>query len=219
MSSTDFTQKLRELMQPMGVASFRELSRISGISERQILNLRQGKIEQMRLYVLLELSSVLNISLSELVSTFSGVELATDPKSANPELLQQIGNLQTEYQRSQQQLVQQQELLRQEFQQSMVQLLESLFLQFPTAAQKAQDNPQLPAVKIIPLVQRPLDKLLQSWDMEAIAVVGTEVPYNPQEHQLMDGNLAPGEMVKVRYTGYRQGDKLLYRAKVSPVYG
>lgn len=219
MSSTDFTQKLRELMQPVGVASFRELSRISGISERQILNLRQGKIEQIRLYVLLKLSSVLNISLSELVSTFSGVELATAPKSANPELLQQIENLQTEYQRSQQQLLQQQELLQQEFQQSMVQLLESLLLQFPTAAQKAQDNHQLPAFKIIPLVQKPLDKLLQSWGMEAIAVVGAEVPYNPQEHQLMDGNLAPGEMVKVRYTGYRQGDKLLYRAKVSPVYG
>ncbi len=218
MSSTDFTQKLRELMQPLGVASFRELSRISGISERQILHLRQGKIEQMRLDVLLKLSSVLNISLSELVNTFSGVELVTDTKSANLELSQQIADLQTEYQRSQQQLVQQQELLQQEFQQSTVQLLESLFLQFPTAAHKAQENPQLPAVKIIPLIQKPLDKLLQSWGMEAIAVVGAEVPYNPQEHQLMDGNLAPGEIVKVRYTGYRQGDKLLYRAKVSPVY-
>ena len=218
MSSTDFTQRLRELMQPVGVASFRELSRISGISERQILNLRQGKIEQMRLDVLLKLSSVLKISLSELVGNFSGVKLETDTKSANPELSQQIADLQTEYQRSQQQLAQQQELLQQEFQQSMLQLLESLFLQFPTAAQKAQENPQLPAVKIIPLLQKPLDKLLQSWGMEAIAVVGAEVPYNPQEHQLMDGNLAPGEIVKVRYTGYRQGNKLLYRAKVSASY-
>ncbi|MGB7379946.1 MAG: XRE family transcriptional regulator, partial [Rivularia sp. (in: cyanobacteria)] len=36
-------------------------------------------------------------------------------------------------------------------------------------------------------------------------------------HQLIEGNAQPTEKVKVRYTGYRQGDKLLYRAKVSPV--
>ncbi|WP_088240899.1 nucleotide exchange factor GrpE [Calothrix rhizosoleniae] len=217
MSNTDFTQRLRELMQQVGVASFRELSRKSGISERQILQLRRGKIEKMRLDPLLQLSSVLNISLSELVDNFSGVKLENGTKSANPELLQQIADLQTEYQRSQQQLAQQQELLQQEFQQSILQILESLFLQFPTAAYKAQENPQLPAVKIIPLVQKPLDQLLQAWGMEAIAVVGAEVPYNPQKHQLMDGTLAPGEIVKVRYTGYRKGNKLLYRAKVSPV--
>ncbi len=217
MSNTDFTQRLRELMQQVGVASFRELSRKSGISERQILQLRRGKMERMRLDTLLQLSSVLNISLSELVDNFSGVKLENGTKSANPELLQQIADLQTEYQRSQQQLAQQQELLQQKFQESILQVLESLFLQFPTAAYKAQENPQLPAVKIIPLVQKPLDQLLQAWGLEAIAVVGAEVPYNPQEHQLMDGNLAPGEIVKVRYTGYRQGNKLLYRAKVSPV--
>ncbi|MDJ0796650.1 MAG: nucleotide exchange factor GrpE [Calothrix sp. MO_167.B12] len=218
MSKTNFTQRLQELMQQVGVASFRELSRVSGISERQILRLRRGEIEQMRLDVLLKLSATLNMPLSEFVSNFSEVELKSDIKSANPELCQQIADLQTEYQRSQQQLVQQQELLQQEFQQSMLQLLESLLLQFPTAAHKAQENPQLPAFKIIPLVQKPLEKLLQTWEMEAIAPVGAEIPYNPQEHQLMSGNLAPGELVKVRYTGYRQGNKLIYRAKVSPVY-
>jgi molecular chaperone GrpE (heat shock protein) len=53
--------------------------------------------------------------------------------------------------------------------------------------------------------------------VEAIAPVGAEIPYDPQLHQLMEGNPQLGEIVKVRYTGYRQGDKLLYRAKVSPV--
>jgi hypothetical protein len=33
----------------------------------------------------------------------------------------------------------------------------------------------------------------------------------------MEGTSLPGEIVKVRYTGYLQGEKLLYRAKVSPV--
>jgi hypothetical protein len=33
----------------------------------------------------------------------------------------------------------------------------------------------------------------------------------------MEGNAQPGDFVKVRYVGYRQGEKLLHRAKVSPL--
>jgi molecular chaperone GrpE (heat shock protein) len=56
---------------------------------------------------------------------------------------------------------------------------------------------------------------LQEWGVEAIASVGSELPYDPQWHQLMEGIAQPGDLVKVRYTGYRIGEKLLYRAKVS----
>jgi len=58
---------------------------------------------------------------------------------------------------------------------------------------------------------------LQQWSVEAIAEVGKELPYDPTQHQLIEGTAQPGELVRVRYTGYRQGEKLLYRAKVSPV--
>ena len=51
----------------------------------------------------------------------------------------------------------------------------------------------------------------------AIATVDEELAYDPQDHQLMKGTAQPGELVKVRYVGYKQGDKLLYKAKVSPV--
>ncbi len=131
--------------------------------------------------------------------------------------LMKIADLKIEYQRSQLALEQQREVLQQQFQQSSLQLLESLLLQWPTAAQKAQENPQLAAVKILPLVQKPLERLLQSWGIEAIAPVGAELPYDPQLHQLIEGTAQPSEIVKVRYTGYLQGEKLLYRAKVSPV--
>ena len=50
-----------------------------------------------------------------------------------------------------------------------------------------------------------------------IANVGAEVPYNPQKHQLMYVNLVPGEIVRVRYKGYRQGNKLLCKAEVGPI--
>ena len=64
---------------------------------------------------------------------------------------------------------------------------------------------------------RPVEKLIEEWNVESIATVGSEVPFDPQLHQLMDGSVQKGEMVKIRYAGYRQGDKLLFRAKVSPI--
>lgn len=210
---SDFTQKLQNLMQQVGIASFKGLSRAAGVSERQILRLRQGKLEQMRLDVLLKLSQALQIPLSELLNTF--LEQSTsEQKTSSP---QEIADLKRECDRLQLQLEQQREVLQQQFQQSSLQMLESLLLQWPTAAQKAQENPQLAAVKIVPLVQKPLEKLLQAWGVEAIAPVGAELLYNPQVHQLMEGTAQPGEKVKVRYTGYFQGEKLLYRAKVSPI--
>ncbi|MDZ7966316.1 MAG: nucleotide exchange factor GrpE [Nostoc sp. DedSLP03] len=211
------SQKLQDLMQQVGISSFKGLSRAAGVSERQLLRLRQGKLEQMRVDVLLKLSPVLQMPLNELIATFSTVDLLPEKTAPTQELLQEITDLRREYDRSQLQLEQQREILIQELQQSSLQLLESLLLQWPTAAQKAQENPQLAAVKIVPLVQKPLEKLLQAWGVEAIAPVGAELPYDPQLHQLLEGTAQPGETVKVRYTGYLQGEKLLYRAKVSPV--
>ncbi|GAA6617624.1 hypothetical protein NUACC26_034350 [Scytonema sp. NUACC26] len=204
-------------MQRVEISSFKALSRAAGVSEHQILRLRQLGVEQMRLDVLLKLSQALKVSLNELIKNFSQVELVKEAELQSQELLQQLAHIRKEYDRLQDQFQQQRQVTLQEFQQSSLQQLESLLVQFPTAAYKAKENTQLTAVKILPLIEKPLDKLLQQWDVEAIAPVGVELPYDPQLHQLMEGSVQPGEIVKVRYTGYRQGDKLLYRAKVSPV--
>lgn len=205
-SQPDFTHRLQELMRVVGVTSYKALSQASGVSERQLLRLRRGELQQMRVDVLLKLSQVLQVSLTQLVVTFSEVKLNVEPAA----------DLKQEYQRLQAQLQGQRQELLQEFQQSSLQAIESWLLQWPTAAQKARENPQLAAVKLLPLV-RPIEQLLQQWGVEAIAPVGAELPYDPQLHQLLEGNAQPGEKVKVRYIGYRQGEKLLYRAKVSPV--
>ncbi|MBD2486709.1 helix-turn-helix transcriptional regulator [Aulosira sp. FACHB-615] len=217
MANLDFTQKLQDLSQKVGITSFKALSKATGVSERQILRLRRGEVEQIRVDVLLKLASVLQVSLNELVTAFSSLELNQADQVATQQMLQEIADLKTEYQRSQLQIKQQRELLLQEFQQSSLQLLESLLLQFPAAAQKARENPQLEAVKILPLIENSLKKLLQAWEIEAIAPIGAEIPYDPQKHQLSKGNAQPGELVKVRYSGYLQGDKLLYRVTVSPL--
>ena len=214
-NSPDYTASLQGLMQRLGISSFKALVRSSGVSERQLMRLRRGEVIQMRVDVLIKLSQALQVPLTELVATFSVV--ARGENAAPPqESKQAYVDLKQEYERLQVQLEQQRQALWQEFQQSSLQVLESWLLQWPTAAYKAQENPQLPAVRLLPLL-RPMEQMLQQWGVEAIAPVGAELPYDPYLHQLLEGTAQPGERVKIRYTGYRQGDKLLYRAKVSPI--
>ena len=204
----DLTHQLQQLMQQVGISSFNELSKQAGVSKRQLKHLRLGEVSQMRVETLVKISSLLQVSVIELLKTFSEVEIAeeTDTQTAWKQ----------EYERLQEQLRQQRESLMQEFQQTSLQVLESWLLQWPTAANAAKENAQLPAVRLLPLV-RPVEQLVQQWGVEAIASVGEEIPYNPQYHQLMEGSAQPGEQVRVRYAGYRHGEKLLFRGKVSPL--
>ena len=207
----DLTNSLQQLMQRVDVTSFQALSKKAGVSEKQLRRLRKGEIGQLRMETLLKLSQALQVSISELLATFS---LATT--GIPQQDTQSLAALKQEYQKLQQQLETQQETLKQEFQKSSLQILESWLVQWPTAAYAAVQNQQLPAVRLLPLVQ-PVEQLMQEWGVEEIASVGSEIPYDPQWHQLMDGTAAPGELVKVRYVGYRSAGKLLYRAKVSPI--
>lgn len=221
---SNYTPHLRALMQPLGFTSFRALSQAAGVSEWQLEQLRKGHILQLRVATLTKLSQVLQKPIGELVAIFSedgavpkSVDSAQSSHSVNSSAVSEsVEQLQREYQRLQTQLRQQQETLQQEFQQASLQILESWLLQFPTAAYAVQQNPQLPASRLLPLL-RPVEQLLQSWGIESIAPIGAEVPFDPQWHQLREGTANPGELVKIRNAGYRQGEKLLYRAQVSPV--
>ncbi|MBE9095714.1 helix-turn-helix domain-containing protein [Tychonema sp. LEGE 07203] len=205
----DCAPQLQRLMQQAGFSSDRELSQKAGVPEIQLSRLRRGLALKTRADILLKISQALQISLTELLATLAP-DFVEELEPAAPSALEQ------EYQRLQATVEQQRESLMQEFQLSSLQILESWMLQWPTAASKAQENHNLRAQKLLPLL-RPVEQLLQHWGVESIAPVGAELPYNPQQHQLMEGTAEPGEPVKVRYTGYRQGDKLLYRAKVSLV--
>lgn len=215
----DRTPQLRHLMQQVNLSSFKALSQASGVSEKQLRHLRQGNLKTLRLTTIVQVSRVLQLSVAELIGVIEGSAPAANSQqpgrqAANDPLT--LDGLRQEYARLQGQLAQQRDALWQEFQQTSLQTLESLLLQLPTALYAAQQNPQAPAVKLIPLL-KPIDGLLRQWGIEAIAIVGDEVPYEPQQHQLMEGTAQPGDRVRVRYTGYRQGEKLLYRAKVSRV--
>lgn len=210
----DYTPQLRLLMQPLGFNSFRALSRAADVTDWQIELLRKGRVAQMRVEALTKLSQTLQQSVDELIALFSNRPATAPPNSTAPKL--ELQQLHQEYQRLQTQLDQQKIALQQEFQQASLRVLESWMIQFPTAAYAAQQRPELSATKLLPLM-RPIEQLLESWGVEMLAPVGAELPYDPQYHDLLEGTVTVGEPVKVRYPGYRQGDKLLYRAKVSPV--
>ncbi|ACK67289.1 transcriptional regulator, XRE family [Rippkaea orientalis PCC 8801] len=211
-------QKLLLLMQQAGLTSLSQLSEISGVSQWQLNRLLVGLILKMPLETLVNIAKALQVSLEQLLNEFAGEHTSSSSSLGQQENPQELESLKREYQSLQDQLDQQKQILEKEFQQSSLEVLESWLLQWPTAAVVAKKNPQLSAVKLLPLV-KPITELLKQWNVETNATVGEKVPYDPQIHQLLEGSgeVEPGDMVMVRYVGYCQGEKLLYRAKVSPV--
>ncbi len=202
------TIKLRQLMQQAGITSFKHLASSTGTSVQTIGKIRSGELATLRWQTLIDLSTGLQISPIELIELFGDREIESDR--------QELAIVRQEYQHLQQQLAQQRDTLQAEFQHQSLQILESFLTYFPTAKYAASHNPDFPASKLFPLVQS-IDKLLAHWQVTVIGTVGAEISYDPQWHQSIEGQIAPDEIVTVRYVGYRQQDKLIFRAKVSKV--
>ncbi len=202
----DRTVRLRQLMQSAGIDSFKSLYQLTGTSARTIGKLRSGNIGTLRWQTLVNISGKLQISIGELLEIFGDAEDLSDR--------QKTVALQQEYHYLQQQLEQQRENLQAEFQYQSLQILESFLTYFPTAKYAALNNPDFLASKIIPLTKS-IDKLIAHWGVTVIGEVGAEIAYDPQYHQVIEGTVNPGEIAIVRYVGYRQGDRSIFRAKVS----
>ena len=203
--SIDRTPQLQALMQQVGINSFRELARSTCTSAHSINQLRSGNLNKLRWESIVKISHTCQISIDEFTSIFGNCAPKAPAKSV--EILQQ------EYQQLQQQFQQQRETLQAEFQFQSLQTLESFLTYFPTAKHAAIDNPDLPASKIFPLVGS-IDRLIRLWGVTVIGTVGSQVNYDPRWYQLIEGSANPDELVTVRYVGYRQGEKLIFRAKV-----
>ncbi len=206
----DRTEILRQLMKLVGISSFQILCDRTGISRRSIDTLRKGHAATLKYADLAKLAEVLQIAVTEVIAKF----INDSSNLESPSFA--IAALREEYQRLQQKLEQQKLELRSQFERETIQQLESLILQLPSAAYAAQQNPSMLAKNILPLL-RPIDTLLQKWGITAIGSVGAEVTYDPHKHQLMEGSdeIEEGHIAIVRYVGYMQGEKLLYRARVS----
>jgi transcriptional regulator with XRE-family HTH domain len=198
----DTERILRELMNQAQIRDYLQFSRQSGVSELQFYRLENNLLDNIPLGVIKKIAQTLNISVTTLI----------DHLSNNLDLFN--GNSQENSLHKNQEL---NANLIAEYQQEIISILESLLLQLPTVIHAVNNNPDLPASRILPLLQ-PLNQLLFTWEIETIGKVGDIVNYNPQEHELMENNdliLEEINLVEIRYVGYRQQDKLLYRAKVS----
>ena len=217
----DYTQALRSLMEQADIPSFRELAERANVSLWPIRQLRQGQASQIRLGTLMSISQALNISIETLVGQCSEVSISASEQTTQPDQKhtnhkQPDAGLYVEYQRLQKQLDRQEESLQNDFQRASLQRLESWMTYWPAAVYATQAKPDLPATRLIPLV-RPVEQLLDQWGVEAIASVGSEVPYDPQQHQLVEGQAAAGETVRISNPGYTHNGALLQRAKVKPI--
>jgi len=203
------TEALKQQMQRVGLTSFRALSKKAGISRWHLGQLRQGNVGRIRLENLLAIAQALEVPLSELLG-LAGVSQALNPaEMANSD----YQALKAEYQCLEDQFHDQRQALWAEFQHLSLQTLESWLRNWPNAVRAAQRNPDLAAQKLVPLVQ-PVEALIEQWGLTPIASLGSEVPYDPRWHQVVGEPISPGTVVKVRRTGYRQGDRLLHRAEV-----
>ena len=208
---------LSNLMQQVNITDIDELSQVAGVHRLQLIRLEQGLILKIPVGAIAKIAKALQVSVDSLIETFvTGIEVTAAPQVQDTSIDADLESCRQEYQKLQQQLKQQQTSLESEFQQASLQTIESWLLQWPTAAAAVHKNPQLPAARLLTLVE-PIEQLLRHWGVTATASVGEELAYNPQKHQLMKGTAEPGEMVEVRYVGYKQGDKLLHKAKVSPL--
>ena len=198
----DLTVQLQKLMQQVGINSWRELYRSTGTSAHTINKLRSGEIRTLQLQVLVKISSVLQITVNELIERFGdGSILESEHRS--------ISTIKQEYQQLQSQFEQQRSTLTSEFQSQSLQTLESYLTYFPAAKHAAQNNPDFPASKLLPLLGS-IDRLISQWGVTIIGEIGGTVNYDPRWHQLIEGSANPDELVIVRYLGYRQHDKLIF---------
>ncbi len=224
MTSIPYRENLQRLCEQAGYSSLSKLAAMAGISSWYLSRLEWGLIAQIPLGVMVKLAIALGVTLEDLWQQLGGTTPLpkteeNQPSQSEDEILslqRTIKALETEYARLQQQLNNQPQQLENQWRQQALEVLEPWLLQWPTAAAAAQQNPQWPAQKLLPLT-KPIATLLQQWQIEAIATVGEMVPYDPHCHEFIGPGPGPqvGTMVIVRYVGYRHNEALLYRAKVA----
>lgn len=134
--------------------------------------------------------------------------------SVTVDAAKEIAALRQECLRLRQELQQQSTELTADMRNTIFQQLQTLLTNYPSVRQMVQAKPDLPAKNLTSLFT-PLDNLLQTWEYEAIGSAWEQVPYDPQWHQPDANDITKGELVYVRFIGYRHGDRILCPAKVS----
>ena len=158
---------LNELMKRSSIDSLEDLSEVAKVPELQIRRLLYGLVYKLSVENSLKLAQVLQIDLQKFITLFAEAENADLPtekitSQSNLEDSQNNRSWQQEYQRLKQEIAEQQTTLQVQFQQDSLQIIESWLIQWPTAIAAIAKNPDLPAERLIPLVN-PVKELVTGW--------------------------------------------------------
>lgn len=204
----EYDQLLISRMNQLGMTSFAALQQKSGLTNLRLRQVRRGEVASLPFQELTRLATAIEWTLEELLCNF-GIENTSSAK-----LRSQLDALRSEALRLREDLQKQKVELTTEFRHSTFEQLQSLLANYPSVRQLVQVKPDLPAKNLISLFTS-LDNLIQSWGYEPIGQVWEQVPYTPQLHQPDVSNLEAGELVYIRFIGYRDGEQILCPAKVS----
>lgn len=212
---------LLERMERLGIANWKALQQKSGLKAPTLAEVRRGKIGRLTPEQLSGLADALDWTAAELRDNLRDnlgdnlVERQLADLSARvaaytaeaEELRQQCLRLRDELQRQSSQL-------SADFRNGTFEQLQTLLTNYPSVRSLAKAKPDLPAKNLVSLFA-PLENLLESWGYQAIGSPWEKVAYDPQLHQPDTGDMAAGELVYIRFVGYRDGDRILCPAKVS----
>ncbi|MEG3862964.1 nucleotide exchange factor GrpE [Microcoleus sp. herbarium12] len=201
---------LRERMNQLNIVDWQDLGKQAGLSRFGVRLVRQGDVGKLTVDKLRRLATVLNLNFQEFDRTLNALPISatiTTNPSEIEELKQQCFRLREELQ-------QQKTQLTADFRRATFEQLQTLLTSYPSARKMAEAKPEMPAKNLSALFT-PLENLLSSWNFETIGSAWEQTPYNPQLHQPDIEDITEGELVYVRFVGYRNGQEILAPAKVS----
>ncbi|HEY9599309.1 MAG TPA: helix-turn-helix domain-containing protein [Cyanophyceae cyanobacterium] len=195
-------------MKQLGMNHFVNLQQKSGLTDSRLRRVRSGELMSLTLQQLTQIATALDWTVEELLLNFDIEAKSLSKRSQELEALRNdCLRLREESQNQKLELTK--ELYHLNFEQ-----LQNLLTNYPTVRQLAQAKPDLPAKNLISLFT-PLDNLIKSWGYELIGQPWEQVPFNPQFHQPDVSDIEIGELVYIRFVGYRDGELILCPAKVS----
>jgi molecular chaperone GrpE (heat shock protein) len=205
-----YDQMLLSRLQELGMVSFVSLQQKANLTASQMQQVRSGNLALLQLKELIRLATVLDWTIEELLEKFELADI-----SSNIALLEsEIEELRNECLRLYEALQNQGMELTSDLNYATFHKLQTLLTSYPSIQQLINVKPNILAKNLIPLFSS-LNNLIESWGYEKIGQVWEQVPYNAQLHQADVNDIKAGEIVYIRFVGYRDGDKILCPAKVS----
>lgn len=216
---------LRELMQRVGIPNWKVLQAKSGLRQAVLFQLRDSSdAVNLKLSEVKQVAETLNLPILEFLERLKLLPANPELEAMSQECLklqQQLQQIVSEKEamhqeglRVHEELQQQRNTLTDEFRSSTFEQLQTLLTNYPSIHQMVRLKPELPVKNLLSMFT-PLDNLLQEWGYETIGKPWEQVPYNPQIHQPDAADITEGELVYIRFVGYKHQEHILCPAKVS----